>query len=195
MPKYKRILHISLLTLLLFVIGTKNRCFAEVINSIAARIDGHIITLKDLEIEHKIQKKLGYNSKTREDILKEMIDYYLVLCEIKKVPQKKLKEEFELKIKNDNSKFEALFQDDEYRNFLADIEITRDDILLRFKNRVQIDNFLKQKIKTKKNGSNNNGNMVLEEDSSGSLFLKAEGYIKKLRNRTNRIMINDIIEK
>ena len=48
--------------------------FAEVIDRVVAVVDGRIITLSDIRLEHEIHAVLGDPSETDEELLKSMID-------------------------------------------------------------------------------------------------------------------------
>jgi hypothetical protein len=194
MLKHRRLFHISLLMLLLGIGG--RICFAEIVNSVVARVNNNIITLRDAKIEYQILKMIFKDeAKTGNELIDNMIDRYLVLSEVKRVYQKKLKQETKTRIESEVKKFESLFGDGEYDDFLAKFEITRDDIYLRFKNIVLIDKFLRQKIQIKKNGSNVDENMVLSEQKDEQFSLDVKTYIKKLRDKADRITINDVFKE
>jgi hypothetical protein len=59
---------------------------AEVIDRIAAVVNGRIITLSDIRIEHEIQAVLGDPSETNEELLKSMIDRALMEEEMAQFP-------------------------------------------------------------------------------------------------------------
>jgi hypothetical protein len=59
---------------------------AEVIDKIAAVVDGRIITLSDIRLEHEVQAVLGDPSETNEELLKSMIDRALMEEEMAQFP-------------------------------------------------------------------------------------------------------------
>jgi len=59
---------------------------AEVIDKIAAVVDGRIITLSDIRLEHEVQAVLGDPSETDEELLKSMIDRALMEEEMAQFP-------------------------------------------------------------------------------------------------------------
>ena len=59
---------------------------AEVIDRIVAVVDGRIITLSDIRLEHEIQLVLGDPAETDEDLLKSMIDRTLLEEEMAQFP-------------------------------------------------------------------------------------------------------------
>jgi len=59
---------------------------AEVIDKIAAVVDGQIITLSDIRLEHEIQTVLGDPPETNEELLKSMIDRALMEEEMAQFP-------------------------------------------------------------------------------------------------------------
>jgi len=59
---------------------------AEVIDKIAAVVDGQIITFSDIRLEHQIQSVLGDPPETDEDLLKSMIDRVLLEEEMAQFP-------------------------------------------------------------------------------------------------------------
>jgi hypothetical protein len=59
---------------------------AEVIDKIAAIVDGRIITLSDIRLEHEIQVVLGDPAETNEELLKSMIDRALMEEEMAQFP-------------------------------------------------------------------------------------------------------------
>jgi hypothetical protein len=158
-----------------------------------ARINDHIITKRDLDIEHKLQEKIyGDEAISKTAVLNEMIDTYLVMVEIRKTLSNGLKDKVKARIAMDREDFESLFSPDEYDIFLNGLEITREDILLRFTNKVLVENYLKRKIQTKKNGSNIDKSMILDNDIKKMLSDYSREYIDKLRMEADRLMINDI---
>src|SRR3954469_3839918 len=59
---------------------------AEVIDKIAAVVDGRIITLSDIRLEHEIQTVLGDPAETNDELLKSMIDRALMEEEMAQFP-------------------------------------------------------------------------------------------------------------
>jgi len=59
---------------------------AEVIDRIAAVVDGRIITLSDIRLEHELQLILGDPAETDEELLKSMIDRALLESEMAQFP-------------------------------------------------------------------------------------------------------------
>ena len=59
---------------------------AEVIDKIAAVVDGRIITLSDIRLEREVQAVLGDPPETNEEILKSMIDRALMEEEMAQFP-------------------------------------------------------------------------------------------------------------
>jgi hypothetical protein len=59
---------------------------AEVIDKIAAVVDGRIITLSDIRLELEVQAVLGDPSETNEELLKSMIDRALMEEEMAQFP-------------------------------------------------------------------------------------------------------------
>jgi hypothetical protein len=59
---------------------------AEVIDKIAAVVDGRIITLSDIRLEHEVQAVLGDPAGTNEELLKSMIDRALMEEEMAQFP-------------------------------------------------------------------------------------------------------------
>jgi hypothetical protein len=59
---------------------------AEVIDKIAAVVDGRIITLSDMRLEHDVEAVLGDPSETNEELLKSMIDRALMEEEMAQFP-------------------------------------------------------------------------------------------------------------
>src|SRR4051812_16860840 len=59
---------------------------AEVIDKIAAVVDGRIITLSDIRLEHEVQTVLGDPAETNEELLKSMIDMALMEEEMAQFP-------------------------------------------------------------------------------------------------------------
>ena len=59
---------------------------AEVIDKTAAVVDGRIITLSDIRLEHEVEAVLGDPSETNEELLKSMIDRALMEEEMAQFP-------------------------------------------------------------------------------------------------------------
>ncbi|HET9131779.1 MAG TPA: hypothetical protein VFO86_12560 [Terriglobia bacterium] len=59
---------------------------AEVIDKVVAVVDGKIITLSDMRLEHEVQAILGDPSETNEELLKSMIDRALMEEEMAQFP-------------------------------------------------------------------------------------------------------------
>jgi len=59
---------------------------AEVIDKVAAVVDGRIITLSDIRLEHEVQAVLGDPPETNEELLKSMIDRALMEEEMAQFP-------------------------------------------------------------------------------------------------------------
>src|SRR5678815_2483493 len=66
---------------------------AEVIDKIVAVVDGSIITLSDIRLEHEIQAVLGDPSETDEDLLKTMIDRSLMEEDMMQFPSLDISDE------------------------------------------------------------------------------------------------------
>jgi hypothetical protein len=66
--------------------GTISFLHAEVIDKIAAVVDGRIITLSDMRLEHDVEAVLGDPSETNEELLKSMIDRALMEEEMAQFP-------------------------------------------------------------------------------------------------------------
>jgi hypothetical protein len=66
---------------------------AEVIDKIAAVVDGRIITLSDIRLEHDMQAVLGDPAETNEDLLKSMIDRALMEEEMAQFPSLEVSDE------------------------------------------------------------------------------------------------------
>ena len=59
---------------------------AEVIDKIAAVVDGRIITMSDIRLEHEVQAVLGDPSESDDELLKSMIDRALLEGEMAQFP-------------------------------------------------------------------------------------------------------------
>ena len=59
---------------------------AEVIDKIAAVVDGRIITMSDIRLEHEVQVVLGDPSESDDELLKSMIDRALLEGEMAQFP-------------------------------------------------------------------------------------------------------------
>lgn len=201
MQNYKRIVYILLLAVSLNATVLTYKSHAEVVNFILANLsqangkqeNNHIITLRDVKIEYEIQKKLANNNKGRkigEDLLWEIIDDYILLTEmVRKNPQweKEINEELKVKIDIAIKDFEALFENNEYSKFLADLEIDKDYIYLRFKNKLLINIFLEKELSNLKQALSSKNDSVTDE----KIMLN---YIMTLREKTY-IIINHQYEK
>jgi hypothetical protein len=66
--------------------GPVSLLHAEVIDKIAAIVDGRIITLSDIRLEHEVEAVLGDPSETNEELLKSMIDRALMEEEMAQYP-------------------------------------------------------------------------------------------------------------
>src|SRR6187549_3585710 len=69
------------------------RAGAEIIDRIVAVVDGRIITLSDLRLEHEIQAVLGDPSGTDEELLNTMIDRSLMEEEMMQFPSLDISDE------------------------------------------------------------------------------------------------------
>lgn len=198
MLSYKRMYFISMFMLSLSLICYEGIVNAAVVNSIVARVNDHVIMLRDLEIEYRIQNKMYEEStKSRRAILNGMIDDYLVLLEAKKIPQSRHEEKLNNAAAQDSKEFESLFTKRKYDKFLNDLEITRAFIHQRFKERLIINNTLEQKVLPiiKNNGSNLKENVLLKENRKFEFSKDSKRYISKLRKKSSRLMINDFISE
>jgi len=83
-------MHRRIVILLLFVMlysgHPESIACAEVIDKIAAVVNGRIITLSDIRLEHEIQQVLGDPQETNEELLKSMIDRALLEEEMSQFP-------------------------------------------------------------------------------------------------------------
>jgi hypothetical protein len=77
---------ILLLLAMCFLTRTWSGARAEVIDRIAAVVDGNIITLSDIRLEREIQLVLGDPVETDENLLKSMIDRALLEEEMAQFP-------------------------------------------------------------------------------------------------------------
>lgn len=75
-----------LLLLATMSFGRQESARAEVIDKIVAVVNGQIITLSDIRLEHDIQAVLGDPSSTDEELLKSMIDRALLEAEMAQFP-------------------------------------------------------------------------------------------------------------
>ena len=66
---------------------------AEVIDKVAAVVDGRIITLSDIRLEHEVQAVLGDPPETNEELLKSMIDRALMEEEMAQFPSLEVSDE------------------------------------------------------------------------------------------------------
>ncbi len=177
------------LIVLVIVAVNCNDCKGEIVNSIAARVNDHVITLRDMEIELYIQGKLFGKDNIQKDILWRMIDDHLILAEIKKSKGKDRSNGLKARVDDEVKKFKGKFTAKEYEKFLDELEIGEDDVYLRFKNKALTGDFLNKRAAIKKNGSKNAKNMVLKSKRDDRLVATLKNYILSLREKAD-IMIN-----
>lgn len=190
MSTYKSFFFCILLTIMIGA-GAINVCFAEVVNSIVARVNNQIITFRDLKIEYDINRKLGEMGEGVDEgrLLWLMIDDLLLLSEIQKVRQKELKNSSQEKLENDLERFKGTFDKKAYEEFLIEHEIDENDIYDRFKNKALIADFLESKIEFKKKGLSESENVVLDGEERTQFSDSIKNYILELRNKSD-IIIN-----
>jgi hypothetical protein len=93
--RFKMNRRISILLLLAMFCWSRPRSLlhAEVIDKIAAVVDGRIITLSDIRLEHEIRAVLGDPSESDEALLKSMIDRALMEEEMAQFPSLEVPDE------------------------------------------------------------------------------------------------------
>ncbi len=208
MSRFKVVIHFLFLALFILVLTYTCTVKAEVVNSIKARINGHIITFRDVEIEKRIRSKMPVTPSiiVTEPLVWQMVDNYLLLLESQKAPGKNIEEKVENKLEGFKGRFKSVATYDE---FLAEFELTEDDLYQIFKKRVLIEGLLRNKrgiwvdllkgeakknpeltVSIKKKGSTFAKNMILSSCTEDELFqIKLERTKIKLREKV-KIFVN-----